>query len=151
MPDLAQTLLLLASLGSGLVAGLCFAFWTFLMRAYDRLGPTQAIRTMQSVNATILQSAAMPVWIGTFPVGIAAAVFAPNHPPAIAGALLYALGALAITRLGNIPLNEALDRIDPESNDASDAWRHYYVTWGRWNAARTAVCAGAGVAFAWAV
>ena len=48
--------MLTATVGSGLTAGLCFAFSAFVMKAFDRLGAPQAIRAMQSINTTILRS-----------------------------------------------------------------------------------------------
>ena len=67
MPPLEGIALLAAAVGSGLVAGLCFAFASFVLRAFDRLGAPQAIRAMQSVNAAILRSSAMGVWCAGFP------------------------------------------------------------------------------------
>ena len=69
----ALVALLVAAVGAGLVAGLCFAFASFLMRSFDTLGAPRAIRVMQAINATILRSSAMGVWIGTVVVGVVAA------------------------------------------------------------------------------
>ncbi len=121
------------------------------MRSFDDLGATQAIRVMQSLNARILGSSAMAVWFGTLVIGVAAAVFAEQRAIAVTAAVLYGAGALLVTGRGNVPLNEALDRIDPESAEAPDAWRDYLVRWGRWNALRTALCALASLGFALAL
>lgn len=145
---------LAAGLGSGLVAGLCFAFGSFLMRAFDALGAPQAIRAMQAINAGILRSSAMGVWFGTVVVGVVAAFLAglpEERALAIAAAALYAVGAILITGRGNVPLNEELDRVDPDAPGAEETWRRYRVLWGRWNAVRTAVCALASAGFALAL
>lgn len=147
MPSILELALLLGALGSGLVAGLCFAFASFLMRAFDDLGAPAAIRVMQSLNARILRSGAMVVWLGTAVIGVAAAVLAGGAPWVVAAAFLYAVGAIAITGRGNVPLNERLDEVDPDAPGASEAWRRYFVAWGRWNAVRTAVCAAASACF----
>lgn len=151
MLTLESGLLLAATIGSGLIVGLCFTFASFLMRAFDELGAAQAIRTMQSVNRVILRSTAMAVWFGSLLIGMAAAVVAEEQTLAIAAATLYAIGALLITGRGNVPLNEELDRVDPDDAGADEAWRIYRVSWGRWNAIRTVLCALASAGFALAL
>ena len=149
MPSLFELSALAATLGSGLVAGLCLAFASFIMRAFDRLGAPQAIRAMQAINASILRSSAMVVWFGTAVLGVVTAVLAGPHDrtPAIAAAALYVVGALLITGRGNVPLNEELDRVDADAPGAEEAWRRYRVSWGRWNAARTVICVFASAGF----
>lgn len=152
MPSLYEVVALAALVGAGLVAGLCFAFAAFLMRAFDGLGAPQAIRVMQAINAAILRSSAMAVWFGTAVAGVGVAVLAglgDDRPlaVAVAAAALYGFGALLITGRGNVPLNEELDRVDPDAPGAEEAWRRYRVRWGRWNALRTVVCALASAGF----
>ena len=79
LPTVGEFATLAAAVGSGLVAGLCFAFASFLMRSFDDLGAAQAIRTMQALNARILRSSAMSVWFGTAVIGIVAAVLAEER------------------------------------------------------------------------
>ncbi|WP_010496926.1 hypothetical protein [Paenibacillus elgii] len=43
-----------SALGSGLIAGLFFAFSTFVMSALARLPAEQGIAAMQSINVTVL-------------------------------------------------------------------------------------------------
>ena len=93
----------------------------------------------------------MAVWFGTAVLGIAAAVLSGGHPAAISAAVLYAVGAVGITGLRNVPLNEALDEVDPTSADADDAWSRYRVSWTRWNTLRTLICAAASIGFALAL
>ena len=140
--------MLVATVGAGLTAGLCFSFATFIMTALDRLGPPAAIRAMQSINAVILKSLAMVVWFGTAIVGVTAAVLDGGSALSIAAAALYAVGAILITGRGNVPLNEWLDGIDSESPEAAAAWRRYHGRWQRWNAIRTVVLVLATAGFA---
>lgn len=151
MLPLREITLLLSVAGCGLIAGVCFAFASFLMRSFDRLGAPGAIRVMQSLNAVILRSTTMAVWFGTVVVGIAAAVLSGGALTAVAAAVLYGIGAVLITGLGNVPLNEALDTVDPDSAEAADAWKRYRVQWGRWNALRTVLFVLAAVGFAMAM
>ena len=150
MPSLQQIVLLLAVAGSGLIAGVCFAFASFLMRSFDRLGAPAAIRVMQSLNAVILRSTTMAVWFGTVIAGIVAAIMV-GGVPAIAAAVLYGIGAVLITGRGNVPLNEALDAVDPDGPEAAEAWADYRRRWGRWNAIRTVMFVLACMGFAWSL
>jgi uncharacterized membrane protein len=50
MSDASAVLILCTALGSGLMAGVFFAFSTFVMRALARLQPAQGIRAMQELN-----------------------------------------------------------------------------------------------------
>ena len=110
---------LVAAVGSGLVAGLCFAFASFIMRALDRLGASQAMRAMQAINATILRSSAMGVWFGTAVVGVVAIVLAEDRTLPIGATALYVVGAILITGRGNVPLNEATIPIAIDLNAAA--------------------------------
>lgn len=142
---------LLAVVGSGLVAGLCFAFATFIMRAFDRLGSSAAIRAMQAINATILRSLAMGVWFGTALAGGLTIVLAHDRTLPVLATTLYVAGAVAITGRGNVPLNEALDLVDPDGAQAEARWRDYRLRWGRFNNLRTVLCAAASGCFALAL
>jgi uncharacterized membrane protein len=44
----------IAAIGSGLIAGVFFAFSTFIMSAFARLQPSQGITAMQFVNITVI-------------------------------------------------------------------------------------------------
>ena len=57
MEDLLFILTLLAALGSGLVAGIFFAFSAFIMSALGRVAAQCGIAAMQSINVTVLKSA----------------------------------------------------------------------------------------------
>src|SRR6188508_503601 len=59
----ASTFLTFALLtGSGIVAGVFFAFSTFVMPALARLTDQEGIRSMQSINVTVLT----PLFLGPF-------------------------------------------------------------------------------------
>ena len=66
--QLLSVLTLVAALGCGLIAGVFFAFSTFVMRALARLSPSEGIAAMQSINITVLN----PWFLGAF-LGTAAA------------------------------------------------------------------------------
>ncbi len=56
---------LFSALGCGLVAGVFFAFSTFVMSALARLQPAQGITAMQSINITAINPLFMVALFGT--------------------------------------------------------------------------------------
>jgi uncharacterized membrane protein len=151
MPILALTLL--SALGSGLMAGLFFAFSVCVMKALARLPAAQGIAAMQAINIVIINPIFLAVFLGTGVLGAAAAVIAlPTRPGAdpiylIAGALLYLAGSIAVTMIFNVPLNNALAAVAPESAEGANIWRRYLVEWNAWNHVRTVACILAMAAF----
>ncbi|MDP5279945.1 hypothetical protein Q9Q95_13505, partial [Sphingomonas sp. DG1-23] len=67
-------LLWFGAIGCGLIAGLYFAFSTFILQAFDRLGPGPAAQAMNAINVQIVQSWFMPLFLGTTLAGLALAV-----------------------------------------------------------------------------
>ena len=65
MIALIPLLTLIAALGSGLMAGLFFAFSSFIMTALAKLSPEQGIATMNSINVTILNATFGLAFFGT--------------------------------------------------------------------------------------
>src|SRR5438046_1052272 len=114
-----QGLKFLAILGCGLIAGVFFAFSTFVMPALARLHPAQGIAAMQSINVTVINPLFMLAFMGTalacLALGISA-VLKWQHPGmtyVLAGSVLYFVGTFLVTIVCNVPLNDALAAADP--------------------------------------
>lgn len=143
MTTTVTTLLWISALGSGLMAGVYFAFSGFIMRAFGSLEPGQAIAAMNAINSTILRSLFVPLFFGSSIVAaLLVAGAALNRDAAgsgwmlLAGAL-YLLGMFVCTAAFNVPLNNALAQTEPGSAAARDLWFKYLKTWTRWNHLRT--------------
>nr|MDF0367784.1 DUF1772 domain-containing protein [Nodosilinea sp. TSF1-S3] len=114
---------LCTALGCGLVAGVFFAFSTFVMQALGQQPPAQGIATMQSINITVINPWFMGVLFGTALTCIAlttAALAQGDQPGAgylVVGSLLYLVGTIAVTMAFNVPLNEALAVVKPDSTE----------------------------------
>jgi uncharacterized membrane protein len=137
-------------LGSGLMAGFFFAFSTTVMPALARLSAPQGIAAMNSINVVVVQSRwFMGAFLGTALASLVVAAIslgAWSTPPAllrIAGCLLYVIGAFGVTIACNVPRNDALAAVTPESAEAVSAWSSYLVEWTFWNHVRTVAGAGA--------
>lgn len=136
-------LLWFSAIGCGLLAGLYFAFSTFIMTAFDRIGQAAGIAAMNAINAVIVQSLFLPVFLATTATSAALAVMALlrwGEPGAIAmlvGGVLYVLGMFVVTMTFNVPLNNALAAADPASQEAASLWARYLTDWTFWNHVRT--------------
>jgi uncharacterized membrane protein len=142
-----------AVLGSGLVAGIFYAFSTFIMKALGRLPPEKGIAAMQSINVVIVNPWFIPLFIGTavLCVFIAVLTFVQRPPSAMtwlmAGSALYVVGTFVFTMLFNVPRNHALDAVDAASPEGASLWADYLVTWTFWNHVRTVASLGAMASF----
>ena len=68
-----------AALGSALIAGVFFAFSTFVMAALARLPPAQGIAAMQAINVTVLNPWFLGVFVGTAIACVVLAVTSLMH------------------------------------------------------------------------
>jgi uncharacterized membrane protein len=142
-----------SALGSGLVAGIFFAFSTFIMRALARLPPVQGIAAMQAINVDVLNRWFFAVFFGTALCCLVLAVssfFRWHKPDAIyllAGSLLYLVGTILVTILFNVPLNDGLAAVDPTSDGTGRVWTTYVRNWTAWNHVRTAAALAAAASF----
>jgi len=147
-----QWLKIAAAIGCGLVAGVFFAFSTFVMTALARLHPAQGIAAMQSINITVINPLFMLAFMGTAGVCAALAVSAivkwqqPGAVYLLAGGVLYFVGTFLVTMVFNVPLNDALAAADPGSAQGEQLWKTYLATWTMWNHVRTAAALAASAA-----
>ena len=145
---------LIAVVGSGLIAGVFFAFSTFVMPALAKLEPAQGIAAMQSINIKAINPLFMTALFATAVVCLFLAIFSPlrwHHPTSIyllIGSLLYIVGTIGITIVFNVPLNVALDKVAANSIEGSQLWAKYLVNWTFWNHVRTVAAFLATAAFA---
>lgn len=134
---------LFSALGCGLMAGVFFAFSSFVMNALARLQPTQGIAAMQSINITAINPLFMAALFGTAAACILLAVSSllrwhqPGAAYLLVGSLLYLVGTVLVTIVFNVPLNDALARIEPSSTIGASLWTSYLVNWTVWNHIRT--------------
>jgi uncharacterized membrane protein len=146
-------LTLVTAIGSGLMAGVFFAFSTFVMKALARLPAHEGIAAMQSINVAVIN----PMFLGAF-LGTAVACAAEivcvgvcwqrsGAAYLLAGAALYLVGTFFVTMRCNVPLNNSLAAISPSGPDAAEHWAHYVRRWTAWNHVRTIAAAAASAAF----
>lgn len=143
---------LAAALGSGLVAGIFYAFSTFVMAAFATLSAANGIRAMTAINRVIINPWFLLLFFGVAIAALALAIRAaaapsPGGAAVLAGALCYLAGTILVTLAFNVPRNNALDRAEPESEAGAAYWARYLREWTFWNHVRTAASLAAALLF----
>jgi uncharacterized membrane protein len=147
---------LFSALGCGLMAGVFFAFSTFVMNALARLQPKQGLTAMQSINIAAINPLFMGIFLGTAATCIFIAGsslsnwYQPKSAYLLIGSLFYLVGAFGVTILCNVPLNDALAIADSDSTNGASLWASYLTNWTMWNHIRTisALLAAAAITIA---
>jgi uncharacterized membrane protein len=136
--------MLATALGCGLIAGVFFAFSTFVMPALRWLAPAHGTSAIQSINKLAGTPALMTALFGTAAacLGMVAwAVISWGERPAalvLAGCALYIVGPIGVTIARIVPLNDILATLHPQGADATGRWDEYVARWTAWNHVRTA-------------
>jgi uncharacterized membrane protein len=146
-------LLLIMSVGAGVIGGVFFAFSNFVMKALAELPARDGVAAMQRINVAVLNPLFLTVFVGTAVLGlvcVAVAVFGwvgASSSLLIGAGLSYAVGTFGVTMVCNVRRNERLLRLPPDSADALGYWPTYLREWLFWNHVRTvAAIASAGMA-----
>ncbi|HKA66037.1 MAG TPA: anthrone oxygenase family protein [Methyloceanibacter sp.] len=136
-------LTLLAALGSGLIAGFFLAFSATVMWALERQPPPAGIAAMQAINVVVLNPIFLGVFFGTAILSLVLDIVAlvrwseSGSGYLLAGSLLYFVGTFLVTLVFNVPLNNRLAAVEPDSAEGRTVWTHYLSAWTAWNHVRT--------------
>jgi uncharacterized membrane protein len=156
MPTVDELLFILtlcSALGCGLIAGVFFAFSTFVMKALARLPPANGIAAMQSINLVVINPWFLGVFVGTAAACVLAMVSSlsrwqvPGSAYLFVGSVLYLVGTFLVTALFNQPKNKALALVAPADPASAGLWASYLASWNAWNHVRTATALAAAVSF----
>jgi uncharacterized membrane protein len=141
--NVLPVLLLLTALGCALMAGMFFTFSNFVMKALARLQAPQGIAAMQYINITILNPLFYLVFMGTalislvLPLSLFFREQQANEIYLIAGSICYLVGVMLVTIVFNVPMNNALEAVEADGEEASKLWKHYLINWTNWNHVRS--------------
>ena len=147
----------LAIMGSGLTAGIFYAFSTFVMAALARIPPEQGIAAMNSINVTVINPWFFAVFLGTPIVCAILFIMAlpkwsePGAAIIVVASLIYVVGSLVVTMAFNVPLNNKLAAITTASGEGGVLWARYLSDWTFWNSVRAAAPLVAMVLFIWSL
>lgn len=147
----ATVLILVSALSSALVAGMFYAFSSFVMAALGRIPANEGINAMNSINVTVITPSFMVFFMGSALLGIVLGGWALlsisqfDSQLVLLACLLYVVGCFGVTMVFNVPLNNQLAATSP--TDGNVFWQSYLQTWTMWNTVRTAAAALAAVVF----
>jgi uncharacterized membrane protein len=129
-------LLVITTTLTGLMAGLFYAWSVSVTPGIGRLGDKEFLLSFQAMNKAIINPLFMICFLG-------AAVMLPiatfTQPASVRWLLLgatvaYIGGVIAVTFIGNIPLNNALDRLNIASSTSEQLATFREEFESKWNA-----------------
>ena len=138
-----NTLVLATAVAAAVMGGALFAFSTFVMPALRALPPADGAAAMQEINRKAITPLFM---LDLFVPAIASVVIAwiaigdwgtPGSGYLLAGAAAYLVGVVVMTVVFNVPLNNALDGVDPNTPAGAKVWAKYLRQWTLGNHVRT--------------
>jgi uncharacterized membrane protein len=148
-----ELLTFFCALGCGLIAGFFFAFSVAVMKALGKIPPAQGIAAMQSINVVVINPVFLGVFLGTAIACLVVLVGSlvrwrlPGAGFLVGGSLLYIAGSFLVTMLFNVPRNNALAALAPDTPAAHALWTNYLSTWTAWNHVRMLASLAAMVLF----
>ena len=142
---LETTVLLFTILLTGLTAGLCFTWTNAVTTGIGRLDDLGYLSSFQEMNRAIINPIFIVVFFGPFFGHILTVYLKYQNNEAvvwlyIVAAALFILGVVLVTLIGNVPLNEILDKTDLAAASAEElrALRQKFETpWRQWHLVRT--------------
>ena len=141
--ELAVYVCLALGLSSALVAGVFQSFSDFVMRSLVAAQSGAGIEAMQMINRKVYRSVFLVMLLGLVPatIGLSAVAYA-NFSGAglnliVAGTIIYLVTVFGVTMVGNVPMNNRLDRLVGGTDEADNYWRIYGSSWTRLNHVRT--------------
>lgn len=110
---------------TGLTAGLCFTWGNAVTPGIGRLDNLGFLQSFQEMNRAIINPTFLVVFMGPVLLHVANVFLFKNAPRQvwlliIAAAVLYFAGLFLVTVLGNVPLNEMLDKTDLSAATADE-------------------------------
>jgi uncharacterized membrane protein len=126
--------------GAATIGGTFFGFSNFIMRALGEQPAPAGIRAMQAINVTVLNPKFLSIFTGTAVLGAVVVILTlfGGSLWATAGAIAYIVGTFGVTMARNVPMNDRLKALPPESAEAAAYWQTYLKDWVMWNTVRTA-------------
>lgn len=148
MSALVLILLQVSILAYAIVAGVFLAFSDFIMRSLAHTGGMGGVEAMQIINREVFRWVFMTLFLGMAALSALIVVYGAlnfaggPHLLIILGALVYLIGCFAVTVFFNVPMNEALAKMDLSTDATRDYWTGIYLPhWTMWNTVRTCACA----------
>ncbi|MBC9796318.1 DUF1772 domain-containing protein [Sinomicrobium weinanense] len=136
-----------AGTAAALMAGLFYAFSIAVNRALEQLGDKAFVSAMQAINSKILNPMFFLGFFGT-PLLLLLATFMHSDGGGLpfifllSATVLYFAGVFGVTVVKNVPMNNKLAELAPETaseEEVSGARIAFEKPWLRWNHVRAVV------------
>ncbi|MCF0071260.1 DUF1772 domain-containing protein [Dyadobacter sp. CY261] len=135
--------LLATATASGLIAGLFYSYSCSVNPGLGALSDANYLAAMQSINRAILNPVFFLSFMGTLlllPVSAYQHFGTGRFYWLLAASIVYIIATFGVTMAGNVPLNEALNKISLTNASAQELAAHrlqFEVPWNRLHAIRT--------------
>ena len=153
MSRLLSLSIVASAFGSAILGGFFLSWSNLVMPALARIPAIAGIAAMNATNEVVYNPLFFLLFMGVPLLGALLAIHAAMNlgrsgsPAIVAGAVLVICGMFGVTMFGNVPMNEALAALDPESATAAEYWQAVLDRWTFWNHVRTLACLAAAVCF----
>ncbi|WP_353721292.1 anthrone oxygenase family protein [Dyadobacter sp. 676] len=135
--------LLVTALASGLIAGLFYSYSCSVNPGLAGIPDAGYLTSVQSINRAILNPVFFFSFTGTLlllPVSTYQHFGTGRFYWLLGATILYATGTFGVTMFGNVPLNNALDKINLANATAQELAGHrlrFEIPWNRLHTIRT--------------
>ena len=153
MSRLLSLSIVASAFGSAILGGFFLSWSNLVMPALARIPAIAGIAAMNATNEVVYNPLFFLLFMGVPLLGALLAIHAAMNlgrsgsPAIVAGAVLVICGMFGVTMFGNVPMNEALAALDPESAAAAEYWKVVLDRWTFWNHVRMLACLAAAACF----
>ena len=131
MSDFMFLLMQFAIIAYALVGGVFLAFSDFIMRSLSITGGLSGVETMQTINREVFRWIFMALFLSLAGVSVLVTIYAglslsgPASVLILSAGLIYLIGCFGVTIFRNVPMNEALAKMDLSSEATQDYWTKF--------------------------
>jgi uncharacterized membrane protein len=138
--------LMITTIAIALITGLWYAYSCSVNPGLGQLSDDRYIASMQAINRAILNPVFFATFIGTLALLPLCTWLCYDRLSIgqwslmVIASIVYFVGVFGVTALGNVPLNEALDKFDLASASAPEISAQrmkFEIPWNRLHAVRT--------------
>lgn len=142
MSTFANITLIITAINTALISGLFYAWYCSVIPGLAKVSDQTYVETMQQINRAILNPLFFFSFMGTvflLPLSTwlqyASSGTNTRFLLLLPASIIYLTGTFGVTMFGNVPLNDALDRVDLSSATAARA--QFETMWNKLNTIRT--------------
>ena len=130
---------------TGLSAGLFYAWSVSVIPGTQKITDATYLETMQSINRAILNAPFFLIFFGSIVFLSVASIYQFHNKDLtfwllLAASIIYLIGTVGVTGLGNVPLNDQLDVLklsELNSGKMAEFRKFYEANWNRLHLVRT--------------